>query len=368
MSDLRVSKREAKGDAARLLHAASRVRVAAALADLFVPESLGLSEQHRTTMASLLARLIRSIEDDLRSQLAEDLDAERLPELHAALTSARIELALPILATSEALRDSDLISLLLRRVEEHRIHRTALARPQASEDGLLVELVRDADQELARTAMALLVAQSRRLDRFQEPVIASAELPAELEHRLVWTVAAALRVYLITRQSVEPGDADAALAKAAGARLASYDEGEGLEARSMQLAKRLSELGRLSDHLLGRALSDGHLLFLLAGLGMRCRMSLDAVWEVLSDPRGSGPAFLLRAADVSREEAGPMLLVLASAVIGSNGDERVVQQMDLFDGTSEEEARAAISLWQIDAAYRAAITRVASRRTRPVAQ
>jgi hypothetical protein len=45
--------------------------------------------------------------------------------------------------------------------------------------------------------MAVLVARSRRLDRFQEPVLARTELPAELQHRLVWTIAAARRAYLV---------------------------------------------------------------------------------------------------------------------------------------------------------------------------
>lgn len=367
MSDLRVNKRETRADAARLLHAAARERVAVALADLFLPESLGLSDQNRTTMAALLGRLVRSVEDDLRSSLAGRFDAARFPALHAALTSVRVELSLPILASSEALRDADLIALLLRRVEEHRIYRAAQARPQGPDGGLLVELIRDRDEEVARAAMGLLVAQSRRLDRFQEPVIASPELPAELEHRLVWTVAAALRVYLITRQSIEPAEADAALAEAAAARLGAYDEGLGLEARSVQLAQRLNGLGRLSDAFLGQALADGHLMLLLAALSVRCGLALDAVWEVLSDPRGSGPAFLLRAAAVARGEAGPILLALAPSAAGGREDEKVVRQMDMFDGMTEEEARAAISLWRVDSAYRAAVGRVGSRRARPLA-
>lgn len=362
MSDLRVSKRESKADAARLLHAAARERVAAALADLFLPESLGLSDEYRTTMAALLARLVRSVEDDLRGALAERFDASLHPGVNAALVSPRVELVLPILASSDALRDAELISLLLRRVEEHRVHRAARSHAQPEDGGLLLRWVRDRDTALARAAMAVLVAESRRLDRFQEPIIATPELPAELEHRLVWTVAAALRVYLVTRQSVDPAVADAAIAEAAAARLAAYDEGEGLEARAIQLARRLEALEQLSDGVLARMMAEGHFLLLLAMIGLRCGLSLDAVWEVLSDPRGSGPAFLLRAAGVAREEAGPILLGLADAASAANPDGRVIHQMDLFDGMTEEEASAAISLWQVDPAYRAAVGRVGSRR------
>ena len=63
--------------------------------------------------------------------------------------------------------------------------------------------------------MALLVAQSRRLDRFQEPLIPSPELPVELEHRLVWTLRGAFRAWLIERHGIAADAADDALAAAA---------------------------------------------------------------------------------------------------------------------------------------------------------
>ncbi len=363
---MRASRREARSDAARLLHAATRERVAVALADLFVPDSLGLSEQHRASMGALLARLVRSIEDDLRTSLAISFDQSHYPAVHGALTSVRVELVLPILASSEALKDPDLIALLLRRVEEHRLYLAAQARQRKEGRELLAELVRSRDETVSRAAMALLIGQSRRLDRFREPVIVSPELPAEIEHRLVWTVAAALRVYLITRQQIDPAEADAELAAAAASRLSSYDEGEGLEARSTQLAQRLDQLGRLDNDMVVRALDDGLLPLFLAMLATRCRLSLDAVWEVLSDPRGNGAAFLLKSAALPREQAGPLLLSLAHGVPGANPDDTVVRQLEAFDTMTEDEARDAISLWKVDSAYRTAVGRVSSRRARGV--
>lgn len=362
MAKQRAARGDQKADAARLLHAATRERVAVATDDLFLPESLGLSERHRATMTSLLARLIRAIEDDLRLSLAAHFEESRHPAVHASLSSVRIELALPILASSLALRDPDLISLLLRRVEEDRVHRMAQLAPRRAGRSLLEQLVRDRDEEVANAAMAILIAQTRRLDRFQEPVIVSPELPAEIEHRLVWTVAAALRVYLITRQNVEPADADQALASAAQDRLAVYDESEGLEARCLQLARRLNALGKLDDSFLSRAVADGSLPLLLAALAVRCTLSYEAAWEVMSDPRGEGPAFLLRACDLGRDQAAPILEALAGSAPPGTEDMLLVRQVELFDRLTAEEARGAITLWQVDPAYRAAVARVSSRR------
>src|SRR5262245_17190851 len=125
MSDLRGSLGKRGTDSARLLHATVRERLLAALSDLFVPVRFRLTEWHRVTMVSLLARVVRSIEDEIRSRLLTVFVEDDHPALHAALSSWHVEIALPILESSAALRDPELVSFLLRRVEEHRLHRAA---------------------------------------------------------------------------------------------------------------------------------------------------------------------------------------------------------------------------------------------------
>ncbi|WP_332811566.1 DUF2336 domain-containing protein [Sphingomonas sp.] len=342
------------GDAARLLDAAARARLAVGLTDLFLPRRLRLSEWQRETMATLLTRLIRSIEDELRAGIAERLEGKVRPDIQGAITSAHVEIALPILEASDALREPALIALLLRRVEEHRLYRAAQAHRDRRQGNLLVELVRDEDEAVAAAAMGLLTAQSRRLDRFQEPVIATPELPAELEHRLVWTIAAALRLYLIDRHGVDPGLADEAVSLSAATRLVDYDEGEGLDARCLRLARALNRLRRLDDDFVSRAIIEGGLPLFLAAIALRCELPVDAAWDIFSDPRGQGPALLLRGGAMAREPAVQILLAAHF-----DDDEAVVRQAELFDGVSIDRARTALRLWQIDPAYRDAIARVA---------
>src|SRR5688500_14236833 len=121
MSDHRLSRRDAKGDAARLIDAAVRRRFAAAISDLFLPRGLRLTEWQRSTMALLISRFIRTIEDDLRVSLASRFDQKAETAMQAALAAAHVEIALPILEPSEALADPEFIGIALRRVEEHRL-------------------------------------------------------------------------------------------------------------------------------------------------------------------------------------------------------------------------------------------------------
>jgi hypothetical protein len=129
------------------------------------------------------------------------------------------------------------------------------------------------------------------------------------------------------------------------------------------LARRLSAAGRLDGGLLTRVLGEGMLPLFIAGLGVRAGLNHQAAWEVLSDPRGRGPALLLRAAALGRDDAAAILLLLATRgrlFSGTEGD-AAADQLDLFDSLDEGGAAEVLRLWQADAAYRASVARISTR-------
>ncbi len=346
MSEVRASGGELDG-AAQLL-ASAHARVAAAIADLALPEAFRLSDRQRVTASHLLRRLVGDIEDELRSALAANFARDEDLELRAALSSASLPIAMPILEGGGALADPALFALLLRRTEEHRLARAA------PESRLLTELAGDEDPAVASAAVSLLIAESRRLDAFHEPLLASGDLPAEVAHALAWTVAAALRTYLIARHAVAPAAADGAVTSATAALLGRYDEGAGADSLARRLALRLEERGRLDDNLLVRTAGEGALPLLLAGLSLRTGLDPQALWELLPDSSGRGPAIVLRAAHLEREAAASVLLQLAGR------EEAVAAQLDLYDAIDAGRARHHILLWSLDPAYRSAVARLAS--------
>lgn len=343
-------------DAARLLLASARERFAVAATDLLLPERVRLTEWQRLTAASLLARLIRSIEDGLRVPLAGHFAGEAA--IHAALSSAHVPIALPVLERAGALNDAELGAVLVRRVEEHRFWK---ARADAGGDDLLAELVRDADPDLAGEAMDLVIARSRRFDRFQDPLIGPVDLTAELQHKLVWLVAAALRHYLAQQHGVHA--VDGPIERVAADFVASHDEGTGLEAAAHRLMRRLHRAGRLDGALLARLLGEGMLPLFIAGLAVLAGLTHTAAWEVLSDPGSRGPALLLRAADVPRGDAAAILLLVGTSgrlLSGAEG-EAAADQLDFFDSVDAAAAAEVLRLWQADPAYRASVARLSTR-------
>lgn len=351
-----------RSDAARLLLAAARERFAVAATDLLLPERARLTEWQRLTAATLLARLVRSIEDALRAPLATYFaDHEAL---HAALSSAHVPIALPILERAQALSDADLGTILVRRVEEHRFWK---AYGQSGGEDLLFTLVGDTDEAVAAEAMELVIARSRRFDRFQEPVIGHIDLPAELQHKLVWLIAAALRHYLVQQHGLRA--VDGAVESAAADFIARYDEGAGLEAASARLSRSLHAAGRLDGTMLTHMLGQGLLPLFITGLGVLAGVDHQAAWEILSDPRGRGPALLLRAAELRRDDAAAILLLLNTRgrlFSGIEGD-AAAEQLELFDSLDAVSSAEVLRLWQADPAYRASVARI-STRARPAVE
>lgn len=327
-----------------MLLAAARARIAAASADLALPHDLRLSEWQRTTIGFLLAGLVRAVEDELRAVLVATAAD---PALAAALSSAYVEIAMPVLAGSPGLAEPALVDLLLRRAEEHRLHRAAPA-----ESALLVELAGSDDDAVASEAMALLLAQNARLDGFREPILPRTDLSAELEYHLVWTVAAALRRYMLERHGADPAACDLALAAAAGRLLARHDEGNTADARAMLLAVALRDSGRLEDDgLLARALVGGTLPLFLALLSLRTGLAVAAVWELFCTEAGA--IALLHAADVGRDDA--VIILLAWGI----SEAALPNALDRLAGGTAAGARALLTLWLADPGYRAAVARLA---------
>lgn len=339
----------------------ARERLATSLVDLFLPGETRLSDQQRTTIARILGALVTAVEDEFRRRLIDTMDEAAQPELAAALATARIEIAAPILERGRLLRDHGLVAVLLRRADEHRLA-TALSRigeyHGGEGSGLIDRLLDHRDPRVAAAAMALLIAESRRYDRFGDPVVARTDLPAELQHRLVWWVAAALREYMIERHALDPAAADRPLAIAATAMLSAYDEGETLEGRSFELASRLHRDGELDDVFLSDALSEGRLALFVAALGLRAGIDGDAAWEMVADPTGSRLAVLLRAIECSRAIAGDILVRLATAE--GRHEEQWAEHFGAFDLLDAERARDALRPWRLDADYRRAIAALAS--------
>ncbi|MDH3739243.1 MAG: DUF2336 domain-containing protein, partial [Alphaproteobacteria bacterium] len=177
----------------------SRIKLADIIGDLFFGPANTLTEAERSIMAGILRQLVQDAETDVRKHLAIQLSnqTDAPHDLVITLANDDSEVAYPILLKSRVLRDQDLVEIIHHRTLEHQL--TVAMRDTISpivstslvetgEESVIKRLLENHNAEIARDTMAHLVAQSRKLDSLQRPLVHRSDLPADLAEKMYWWV------------------------------------------------------------------------------------------------------------------------------------------------------------------------------------
>lgn len=351
---------------------AARAQLANAVTDLFLPAAQRLTDQQRALMTDVLGRLLGTVEMEVRRHLAEALSRSPAsqPDLEARLASDSIEVARPILERSPVVRNPALMDIVIQCAEEHRMAialRETVSPPltealaerglKGSEDDVLEGLIRTEDPVLSRRAMELLVAESKRNGQFQQPLLTQNDLPADLAHEVYWWVAAALRRHILKNFVIDQAVLDPMLERAAKRAMVEYDDTQSVQSRALQLARRLNELGELTDGFLLRTLRQGRLSLFTAAFAARAKIAFNTVWRIVTDPASESFIVLAKAVDVSRDATASLVIVLGD--LGNAASARppsaVAEVLRLHDELDVASARRVLNYWQLDVGLRQAI-------------
>lgn len=353
--------------------AAGRSALLETITDLFLAPDRRLNEHERALMTDILSRLLHVIEKDLRRSLSESLlrSGVDLPELHVMLANDEVEVAEPILRNSNLLKDTDLIEVVRMRTDEHRI--AIAVRAQVSEmvadslvehggEDVIEALIRNPDAELSRRAMQYLVAESRRVDRFQEPLLSRDDLPSELAYRMYWWVSAALRRRLLAAFDVDTLALDDAVQDATYRALAQRADENGAIVRAQKLVHQLHESGDLTIGFLVQALRQQRLNVFVAGLAHKAGISFAIAWRIFSDRGFESFIIAAKALGIDRNTTTNIVLLIAEAQnpAASRRPEVLNTIIGLYDSITHDKAQRVLKIWQRDIAYQNAIDAVES--------
>jgi hypothetical protein len=332
------------------------VRLRHQTTDMFVPPEARLSDRQRSLWTNLLVGLLDSLEVALRQGMIEA--SFELPG-HAA-EQRRVIGEFPHTAAQHiyddgpTLREPGLVDLLRRRAEEHRMALKLGSRSGADpSDDVVIRLIRSADPEISRLTMEMLVAESRRLDRFREPMIHVVDLPANVAEDVVWWAAAVLRRHLDGTIS----NVDALLVPAARRLIAERDDTRDDESATMAVVKRLAENGELDDQFLIDALRTGRIGLFVGGLAVRGGVTRTLVWTLV-ESSSAGLARYLKAVGIAREAAVRLLVEIASLadeVVGRTAPDSIGAAIGYYDRMDSADARRILDYWRTDAGLRKAI-------------
>lgn len=321
-----------------------------AVEDFFLPEEARLDEHSRAGLAALVRGLVETVESEIREHAVRLLTGRNESELVARLIEPGVSV-LARLWNSGLLRDGELMAELVARVRQEML---GAALPMNAPDdperpSLINRFVQHPDRVVAASAMAVLIAESRRrgspeVGQFQT------ELPAELHHKLVWWTAAALRERIHGPNEM----LDRALCDAAQRSLAAYDEGDRLEAAAMRFAAAIdAQPGELSGMLV-EALGDRRIVLFIALLGHALGVPYALARDLVLDPSADRLWLALRALEIGREGVAQIGYALSEA--DPRRDlETFADTLDTIAAISPVEARAALAPLKLDPDYRAAL-------------
>lgn len=325
-----------------------------AIDDFFLPEDARLDERTRSGLSALLRGLVETVEGEVREHAVRLLHGRGESALVVALNDPSSIFAR--LWQSGLLRDPELMAELVARVRQELL---GGALPMHAPDdperpSLINRFVQHPDRVVAAGAMAVLIAESRRRGSPDAGQFTRTDLPAELHHRLVWWVAAALR-----ERVGEGGDAlDRALSESAQRSLAAYDEGDRLEATAMRFAAAIDAQPQELPGLLVESLADRRIVLFIALLGHALGVSYALAREIVLDPAADRLWLALRALDLGRESVAQIGYAMCEA--DPRRDlEAFADTLDAITQVSAVAAREALAPLRLHPDYRAAVVALA---------
>lgn len=321
-----------------LARAAGGTRVAReamkhALVDLRTPDRFRLEERQRSLAANILDRLLASLSDDIQ-QLAGlsrlEIGGSVVPKRYQRLLRVALE------------RSNEHLLMSLVRGEEVPF------QPDASP---VLDIVADyPDARLSERTQEYVVTESRRYDRFGEPLLPLEELPARIAASAAWLVAASIRKAQLRTAAAGEAMLDGAIQAAVQRTLGERNSRTSIHWRAARLVARLARVGEIDDDFLSETFRSAQLPLFAAALAHRAEVPAALVRRLLTFRDSAALAVMMRALGIGEAAAGAVLTALTAHDLPQASSPSL-----LYARIEPDAARAQIHRWRLDAGYARAI-------------
>ncbi len=351
----------------------SRQLLAENVLDLIISQDGRLSDRERALTDQVLTRLVRDMELLVRQQVAVQLAA--LPNAPVGLIEmlARddISVASPILQHSKVLQESTLIEIIRQRTHEHQLcivmrEHVSMAVSDAfiehaADPDILEALIRNPNADLSSAAIAYLVAESRRFDQFQEPLLSRADLPPNLAAQMFWWVSAHLRDKILSEFNISEHELDPILENTTKAIIEATDaeRSKSIGASAALLVSALKEENQLTVEFIINTLRNHRIPAFCAGLSSLTGISFATVNRIIHDKDITPFAVLCKAVKFSEAHFSSMALLLMQS---RNNNRQQLNDLrgviELFRKISSEQAQLTLNYWHNDSELQKAATKI----------
>jgi len=357
---------------------AARRRLFENMSDLFLSEEERLTEQERAHISNIMTKLLTDVELQVRASLAETLSlSDQAPsELITLLANDEIEVARPILVNSRVLMEQDLLEVIELRSKEHLLAITEREDISPLISDLLIEygdediieqLVRNNDAKISKEALALLVEESRRVDRFQEPLLARHDIPPALAHKMFWWVSAALRRHIISNFEIDSSYLDQSITRSTHATIEDVTVPEFGETHADRLAAHMAARNELTEKNLIQALKSRQIRLFLAGFSLKSGLDTQTLSRFVHDKNAEAMAVICKSLGFDRNSFSAVFLLTRRGGTGANDGKATLKPteiediMNFYDSLNEASAADIVAHWKLDSGYIDAIEEIDTR-------
>lgn len=338
------------------------------ISDMFLSSEGRLNEHERALMNDVLVKLINSVEKSVKKELSKrlaDID-DVSQELASKLANETIDIAKPMLLKSGVLKDEQLIEVIRNRTEAHRMAIAIRAHVSEEVSGELIEngsedvieaLIRNGNAKISDLSVKYLVAESKNVDRFQEPLLNREDLPVDLAYRMYWWVSAALRRKIVLEYNVDCTQIDDAIEMATKTALQKHETLDGIMRTALALARELASKNELDITFLQRCLRQEKINLFVAGLSEMTGLDVKIVWRATRERTGESMAIIAKSLEISRDNFASLFLLIAQSRSGGRARTTglVNSILSLYDDIQVKNAKIAVRHWQRDFGYQNAI-------------
>lgn len=335
--------------------------------DLFMDNGPGMNDQEQTIAAEILGRVVTEVEREVRARLSYRLaDLENAPaDLIRQLASDEIQVARPLLESSGALSEQDLVDIVNKQGKEHLLSISLRENVTAGvsdalvakgDDDVVLSLVNNDSAEISRAAMESIVDRSENSEVLQEPLLGRNDLPPDLMHNMFWWVSAELKKHILTRADVDEAAVDKILAEAESGMIREAEEEEENLGRVEKAVRRRMRLGQLNQDALVQYLRRGQLPEFVASLGYLTDIDQKTARRIVFAPGHEAVAVACRAKGFDLSTFSTIVLLLDGAVDNGAGTEvqkqlrspdEVAGLLELYKEIPIESAKRAMRFWSI---------------------
>jgi uncharacterized protein (DUF2336 family) len=304
----------------------------------------------------VLGMITKDMTTEVRKELSERVaKAGNAPrELARRMAFDEIEVAAPVLRSSKALTQEDLVEIVSSRTQAHI--QAVTTRPDISEsvseaivdhgdDTAVASLLKNESAAISRSSFEKVAVRAQTSPALHEPVVKRKSMPLDLLNDMYFVVEKELRASILeTNAGIDPRELEHILEKSRirvaqnmGALPVDYEEAE-LLIRQKKLRKELN-----GSALVAMMRDNKHTAFMI-GLADMTGVDFDTIRRIVTAKDLDGLATICRASDLERP-----LFVTLCVLLG--GGERAMGQAEAYGrmylDIPVDAARRAMRFWRV---------------------